>query len=454
MASRTADPIVAPATPVGPAERCVLRLSGAGLADDGGGLLPPDWPRPRGRREAVAGRIEWAPGCRVEAALLVFPGPGSATGEDVLELHLPGCAPVVDAVLARLYAAGARPAEPGEFTRRAFRAGRIDLVQAEAVLDLVSARTAAGARAAAALLAGRPGDRVREAREVLAAALAQLEAGLDFEEGDAQDLRPDEIEPLLAAAADALAAGLAHEDRRRLRRGPPRILLLGRPNAGKTTLFRRLTGVEALVSDRAGTTRDRLEALWRPDDVEEGWILIDGPGRGGAAADPRDAAARARAEAEDGAPADLVWLVADASDPAGRPPEPPAGAPALVVWTKNDLPRRVPEAAVAARGEPAVWIAAERGEGLTELARLSRRLLDEVEELRLARAGASERHRQALRAAAEAVDRARGLRAAGLPADLAAEELRAALLALAELAGELTPEDLLDRIFARFCIGK
>ncbi|MFQ5750080.1 MAG: GTPase, partial [Planctomycetota bacterium] len=375
MRPQNLDPIVALATAGGPAERAVLRLSGAGLLQAAGRILPPGCPRPRGRREVLAGEMEWTAGSRLPAELFVFPGPASATGEDVLEIHLPGAGPVVAAVLDGLHARGVRPAEPGEFTRRAFLNGRIDLTQAEGVLDLVRARTSAGARAAAAVLAGSLGRPLQAARNALADALAELEAGLDFEEGDAADLKPAEVDELLARARRALEEGLAGETGRSAFQEGFRIGLRGAPNAGKTTLFCRLTGATALVSPQAGTTRDRLEAPWRAEGASEAWILADGPGLGDAPADPRDEAARRRAAGER---FDLVWWLADSSDPATRVPETFSEPSVLLVWTRTDLPRRVAEEAVAGAAArlPSVWISARTGEGLAALAAETGRILE------------------------------------------------------------------------------
>ncbi|MDA1259730.1 MAG: tRNA uridine-5-carboxymethylaminomethyl(34) synthesis GTPase MnmE, partial [Planctomycetota bacterium] len=206
----------AQATPRGGAERGVLRLSGPDLLDRADLLLPYGLPRPSRppRREVLHGNWEGLPGASEACAVWVMPGPRSATGEDVIELHLPGSQPLLDAAAAELLARGVRRAEPGEFTRRAFLNGRLDLVQAEAVLDLVQARSSAGARAAAAVLTGSLGREMEAAREALTAALVETEAGLDFEEGDSQDLRPSEIAEQLAIARVALASGRTSERQR------------------------------------------------------------------------------------------------------------------------------------------------------------------------------------------------------------------------------------------------
>lgn len=452
------DVVVAPASAVGAAERAILRLTGSGLLAEALRYLPrlevPEALR-AGASAVLAERrvhpvpLQWG-GHRLPALLAVFPGPRSATGEDLLELHHPGSRPLGGDLLADALAAGARLAEPGEFTRRAFLHGRLDLLAAEAVGDLVAARSAAAARAAARLVAGGAAGALGRAREALFDALASAEAGLDFEEGDSQDLEPGELAGLLASAAEALEELRRGEEARPGRGdGAFRIVLLGPPNAGKSTLFRRLTGAEALVHEAPGTTRDHREAPWRREAAPGAapWVLIDGPGLGPGAVDARDAAARALF-AETAAAADLGLLCAPADAPeAAAAVVPPPGLPWLRVWTRTDL-------APCPAGDAEVALDVPRGVGLRELeravaVRLARLAEDEAE-----RGAARARHLAALGEAAAAVGRARSLDAAGGPLDLLAEELRSALRALQELAGEVHPEDLLDRVFARFCIGK
>jgi tRNA modification GTPase len=451
------DAILAQATPRGAGERAILRLSCPDLRRRWSELLPPRCPRPAAapQREVLAGELEWAPGARLPVTLWVFPGPASATGEDLLELHLPGAQPVVDLVMADMVERGARLAEPGEFTRRAFLNGKLDLLQAEAVLDLVQARSAESASAATRILAGALGRDAARAREALTRAQLEIESGLDFEEGDSQDLAPAEIGGWLAEAAAALHSGWSSEQQRAARsRGEFRILLRGAPSAGKSSLFRALTGAEALVSATPGTTRDRLEAAWPAAGADLPWIVMDGPGVGFRPQDPQDEAAQQRAQS-DPESADLVFLCVDSSDPAARIPDPPAGLPALVILTKSDLPPAA-AAVTAARGSglPAVALSAATREGFAELERATAAILHQAGAAQAARLASALRHERALRAAAEAVTRARLLHDQQGPQDLVAEELRAAGQALAELAGDLTPEDLLDRLFAQFCVGK
>jgi tRNA modification GTPase len=457
VGANRADSILALATPVGQAERAVLRLSGPALHQAAASLLPPELPPPRRRREARSGLWQWLAGCPVPVDLLYFPGPHSATGEDVIELHLPANQVLLKALVKHFFARGVRQAEAGEFTRRAFLNGRLDLAQAEAVLDLVQARGEQQVRAAAAILAGRLGKELQIARTALTEAIVQVEAGLDFEEGDSQDLQPGEIASLLQTARAALRSGLMAEQARAFRQGESwRIGLIGAPNVGKTTLFQALTHRQALVSGQAGTTRDRLEARWSPTtlNTEVAWVLADGPGLGGMAADARDHVARQRAAADT---FDLLWLVVDASDPQAQLPPTAAEVPKLVLFHKSDLPRGVPESVIqqAQALGPVLWLSGQ--DPAADFAPLAD--LTQAEYVRAAHQHGATlrsvlRHQHALGQSLEALDQALALNEHRGAQDLIAEELRKSLLDLAELVGDFSSEDLLDRIFSSFCVGK
>jgi len=229
--------------------------------------------------------------------------------------------------------------------------------------------------------------------------------------------------------------------------------MVGAPNAGKSTLFNALTGASALVSDTPGTTRDRVEALWHPPQSEEAWVVMDLPGRGGEAVDPRDHAARQRAEGDQ---ADLWWLIVDASSPESVLPLAPESAPSLVVFTQTDLPRRVSDSEIQrARmfGEP-LWIHAPGAHGLDALAERTQAEMQLCEQSQAAGRAANQRQQAALNEALSALQKVEEALALGVPQDLVAEDLRGVLRPLGALVGELTPEDLLDRIFGQFCIGK
>jgi len=425
------DTIFAPASGAGRAAIAVLRMSGpaagAALRALCAGRLPPP------RRAALRRLRDPAGGLLDHALVLWLPGPGSYTGEDSAELHLHGGRAVTEAVAAALVAAGARPAAPGEFTRRAFLNGRMDLVEAEAVADLVAAETEAQRRQALRQLEGALGDLYHGWSERLLRLMAQEEALIDFPDEDL----PPEVAAAAAAETVALrteiAAHLADNRRgERLREGLV-FAVTGPPNVGKSSLVNALAERDvAIVSATPGTTRDALETR-----VVLGGVpitLVDTAGLR-EAADPVEAEGVRRALARADA-ADLVIAVAEAGAPAGGRTE------AVRVANKIDLGGAVPAGVLG--------VSAATGAGLADLrdrlAAEAVRLTDAAGPPPLTRA----RHRAALIAAAEALDRA----LAAPLAELRAEDLRQALRALGRITGEVGVEDVLDRIFSQFCIGK
>ena len=331
---------MAPVTALGPSERAVLRLSGPGLLAQAPDFSPSLFAElPVERTSVVRSCPRWG-----EADVLIFPGPHSFTGEDVLELHLPGSVPLVQDTLNYLLHRGLRLAEPGEFTRRAFMNGRLDLTQAEAVLDLVQSQTSADAEEALQILRGSSGKQLQEARDGLMHARVQVEASLDFEEGDSQDLVPGEIETLLSSTLILLKKNfLAGSHLQSWEEKTFRIGLLGAPNAGKTTLFRAITGEEGLVSSQPGTTRDLREGTWRGASESIPWMILDAPGFGGTAVDARDAQARALLGEQN---FDLIWWVVNPQEgiPHGGVPE--RTAPVVVVLTHGEAPHSLSDGEV------------------------------------------------------------------------------------------------------------
>ena len=447
------DTIAAVATAPGAGGIGVVRVSGPGAAPIARTLLGR---APRPRRIHYA-RFTEADGALLDRGLLLwFPAPRSYTGEDVLELHAHGGPVLLDLLLRRVYALGARPARPGEFTQRAFLNGKLDLAQAEAVADVIAAGSEAALRAAQRALSGAFSARVRELQTLLTSARVQIEAALDFPEEELELL----ADPALAAALTGLVAALdavLAEARRgvRLARGLE-VVLVGAPNAGKSSLLNALAGTErAIVTAVPGTTRDVLCVELALDGVR---LQVADTAGLRATHDPveREGVRRALAAL---AQADLALLVTRAEDwqrdlallrqQAGASPE------LLVVVNKIDLDH-LPAARSAEPGmPPRIALSAQTGAGL-DLLRA---------ELR-ARAGgvgadsafsARERHLDALqRAAAEiAAARAEVARAGhGGMAELAAEALRRAQGALDELTGQHSSDDLLGAIFSSFCIGK
>jgi len=396
-------------------------------------------PARRRPRRLVHGRMIDTTGQALDEGLaVVMPGPRSFTGEDVAELHLHGGALHLARCLAALVTAGARPAEPGEFSRRAFLNGRIDLTRAEAIADLITARTDRALALARQHLRGALHDRALAAREELLHIRAQVEVNIDF---STEDVPPFDA-AAIASRCEALAADLArlaatHRQGRLLRDGA-RVVLAGPPNAGKSSLFNALLAADrAIVTPIAGTTRDTLE-----ESIDMGGVpvvLIDTAGLR-ATDDPIEALGVARTH-DAMAAADLVVTLV----PPDAPLPTDTAAPGLVVRSKRDLYDRPPDDALA--------VSATTGEGLDRLRLAIARHLGADgagDELVLAR----ERQRAAVQAAADAVRRAAHGIGAGLTPELPAVDLQDAMDALATLVGATTMEDVLDRLFADFCIGK
>ncbi len=453
--------IAALASPPGGGERALIRVSGPRAAE----LVRAVW---RGAPLALEGRGvhrgRFDDGRGTQPLLLLWmPGPRSFTREDVAEFHLPGAVPLAQAALERLFALGARRAEPGEFTRRAFHAGRIDLTRAEGLLELVLAESESERAAAAELVGGGLAQRIEALRGELLDLAALCEAGLDFEEADTGPVAASELERRAQVLLDSLAEALSFETARARRGAQARVLLAGAPNAGKSTLFNALLGrAEALVDERAGTTRDPLRAeLALGGSV---CLLIDSAGLEGAADELARAAQAATSRAL--AAADLVLWVVDAASAtresllAAREELGP-DTPRLLVWNQVDragAPARPTAQHLAAAGV-AEWVATSgrTGAGVAELEHALARALEGTPHAAVAPGALRElsaRHREALRRAGERVRTGLEAERTGAPRELLAEDLRAALAELDAISGSSTPDDVLERIFARFCIGK
>lgn len=442
----TLDTIFALASGAGRAAVAVMRLSGAdgcGRILDrltGGRRPPPRMASLRRLRHPVTGET------LDRALVLWFPGPRSYTGEDAAELHLHGGPAVIAGVAEALVALGARPAEPGEFTRRAFLNGKLDLTAAEGIADLVAAETAGQRRQALRQAEGALAALYEGWTARLTQLLAHQEAAIEFADEDLPTDLGDRAREGAAALRAEIAAHLADGGRgERLREGLE-VAIVGAPNAGKSSLLNALVGWDAaIVSTRAGTTRDVIEVR-----LDLGGIPVTLADTAGLreAADEIEAEGirRARRRAEE---ADLLLALfaADRTPDAAtlamlERPE----AEVLVVASKTDLapaPRMI-------GGRVPIGVSVRTGDGLSEL----RARLTEAATARAA-FGATvaltrPRHRAAL---VEAVAWLRDAEVAPLP-ELSAEALRAALGALGRLTGRVGVEDVLDRVFADFCIGK
>ena len=444
------DPIVALATPPGRSALAVIRVSGRGAFDVAARVVPGfrrDLPR-----QARLARFRDAAGELIDRGMyLVFPSPASFTGEDLVEFSCHGGHQVPARLLVALETAGARPAHPGEFTRRAVQNGKIDLLQAEAVGDLIDAEAPAQARAALQQLEGGLSRRIGELRSGLVDLLALLAYDVDFPEEDDGPISRDRLEAQRAGVAGQIARLLATAPlAERVRRGAL-VVLAGLPNTGKSSLFNALLGIDrVLVTEVPGTTRDAVEA---PADFL-GWPvrLVDTAGLG-LATDRLDALGQAMSRRYvEGA--DLVVLCDDGREGgrAGRPDEPDslaglAASRLLRVRTKSDLNATLGE------GLP---VSAVTGEGLDQLRRgvAERLFADGVALADLEPSLTRERHRVALTRAAEALAQVSAHLAPGGDAVLAAHHVQEAVRALDTLIGAVDVEEMLDRVFASFCVGK
>ncbi len=449
--------IVALASPPGPGERAIVRISGPHAAD----LVRAVWVGATSeldlsRRSLHRGRVRDRR-ADLPALLYWMPGPRSFTREDVAELHVPGSPPLARSALERLVELGATPAAPGEFTRRAFLAGRIDLTEAEGVLTLVAAHDAASSRAGAALLFGGLSERIAALRGALEELRALCEASLDFDEADAGHVPREEIEARLSEIEGDLARAGAWEARRTDASGAPSIVIAGAPNAGKSSLFNALCGDErALVSDLAGTTRDFLSA-----DIDLGGGPVQLLDVAGFDPDARgaDDAAQAVMRAALGSADAIMWVVdaqrSDLERALGERGELPHGVPVLLAWNKIDAPGATPRAPEAFG--PSLPTSARTRAGVDDLRRALAELLGRTSAQSSAGGLArmlGTRHRLALESALDELRVGRDAWRRGAPLEILAEHLRRSTSRLDQVTGQTTPEDVLDRIFARFCLGK
>lgn len=383
---------------------------------------------------------------------IFFAAPKSFTGEDVLELQAHGSPVVLNLILQRACELGARPARAGEFSERAFLNGKLDLIQAEAVADLIAAGSEASARAALRSLEGDFSRSVHALFEALVNLRAWLEAALDFPEEEIDFLSAPQLSDGLRRLDAQLADLLAATRRGVVLRDGLHVVIVGRPNAGKSSLLNALAQSErAIVTDIAGTTRDVLRETVNLDGIA--LMLADTAGlRESADTVEAEGMRRARAEL---ARADVAILVTESahveSDLALLDACAP-GAVRIVVHNKIDLSGEATRAETLANGEIHVWLSARTGDGLPMLREELKRLAGQGEGAQGA-FSARTRHVQALEAVAARL-RAAKEQLEHRTGELAAEELRQAQQALGEITGQFSSDDLLGKIFSTFCIGK
>ncbi len=453
------DTIAAIATIQAPSAIGIVRLAGPDTRRILDGVFAPANGRPMSAqtpRKLVFGRaLDRSGGVIDEALAVLFPGPNSYTGEDCAEIHCHGSPVVLDEVLAAAFARGARQARGGEFTQRAFLSGRMDLIQAESVADLIDAESAGAARNAVGQLQGRMSRSVGGIYDALMDVVSRFYAIVDYPDEEIEPLQQAQIEQTLAESAERLDALLATFSRGRLLKSGVPAVILGKPNAGKSSLLNALLGYDrAIVTDIPGTTRDTVE-----EKVLVGSVLLrlcDTAGiRDAADTVERLGVERAQQAAQR---AELALLVLDGSAPLTREDEEAIAAARrarrmLVLVNKADLPQVLDTAALRVRFGEVIPLSARSGAGVDALCRAVEELFAGGETPRgelLTNARQAESAQRAL----DAVRRAEQALHSGLSPDAVLTDAEEALEALAEFSGKRVRDDLVATIFSRFCVGK
>ncbi len=443
------DTIAAISTPPGEGAIALVRVSGANAVQIADKIF-------RGKEEPSRfashvqhlGEIVGAENQLIDQVLLsIHRAPASYAGEDLVEISCHGGTLVSAKVLEACLRAGARAARPGEFTERAFLSGKMDLIQAEAVIDLIRARTDLALRSATEQLEGRLGDQIRKIRDELIALLAHINASIDFPE---EGIAPDEGETLCArldAIRDEIGALLATADQGRVLREGVRVVIYGATNAGKSSLLNRLLRYDrVIVSDTHGTTRDTIEEMVSLDGVPI--RLLD---TAGLRASESELESEGIARTEKSLQlADLRLHIADRNAPKpahfnGRADD----ANEIVVLNKSDLPEDSDW-----KNLPALRISCVTGEGLPQL---QTEILARIRQQNLRPESAvaiNTRHRDCLRRALESCDRARAALGQEISQEYVAVDLDQGLRAVGEVIGLVDVEQILDSVFSQFCVGK
>jgi tRNA modification GTPase len=450
-------PIAAIATPVGEGGIAVIRVSGKNAIEKvsqcfkGKNLTEVD------SHTVHFGKIINKKGNVVDEVLAtVFRTPKSYTGEDTVEISCHGGVLVTQAVLETILAQGVRSAEPGEFTQRAFLNGKLELSQAEAVADLIHAKSIKAVDAAHQQLEGQLGKHIKKFRQQIIDATAMVELELDFSEEDVEFANKEQLRKLLVEVDEEIGSLLDTYETGRLVKDGVKTVFIGRPNAGKSTLLNTLVGTErAIVTDIAGTTRDTIDADWSYDGLL--FKLIDTAGlRETEDIIEAEGVKRSQKAFEQ---ADLVVYLKDLSQPIGPDEREEIASfqkrasktPFLLVGNKLDLEQESQEERI----HYDLKISALDGENIDQLKKIMKeRALENKDYDTSSLLVTSSRHRDSLQKARENVQRAIQALDSGMTGDLLAIDLRAALKELGTITGEITTEDLLDSIFSRFCIGK
>ncbi|NLY89283.1 MAG: tRNA uridine-5-carboxymethylaminomethyl(34) synthesis GTPase MnmE [Firmicutes bacterium] len=457
------ETIVAVATPPGEGGIGVIRISGPQAQAIGERILRhpsgkaiTTWPERKVRLGVVLSSEQKIID---EAIFFFFRAPRSYTGEDVLEIQGHGGQKNLELILSAAMAAGARPAEPGEFTKRAFLNGRIDLAQAEAVIDLITAQTDLAHQAAQEQLSGRLSTYLRQCEERLLAVLAQIEAALDYPEDEIPDLDREEAGRTIHDVAEDLRTLAVQAEKGRILREAATVVLAGKPNVGKSSLLNRLLGEErAIVTPIPGTTRDFVAEISNLQGLPV--RLVDTAGLR-ETSDPleQEGVRRAWRWVER---AELILVVLDAaaglSAEEERLIEDVRGKKRMfIILNKSDLPPRLTVAGLPEKfsGLPVLTVSAFSGEGLEDL---ETKIREELVGKDFGRGHpvivTSLRHKEALERAVRYLQNVTAGLRDGLSEDLLTIDLRAALEALGEITGRTVSDEVINAIFSRFCVGK
>ena len=447
------DTIAAISTAVGPGAMSVVRLSGAdALSISDRAFRGREQPSESSHKSVLLGEITGTDDHTVDQVLLlVMRSPNSYTGEDVVEISCHGGIAAPRLVLRRLVEEGARLAEPGEFTKRAFLNGKMDLAQAEAVSELVQALSEKALRVAVRQLKGDLSLRIGRAEAALLNQLALVEANIDFPEDEVETVDRSRLGGELGGIGQGLGSLLSSHGKGRFIKDGIDAVIVGKPNVGKSSLFNSLVGEDrVIVNETPGTTRDVVDATVAVDG-----LLLNLHDTAGVleARDSVEAAAveRTRASLDE---SDIVLVVMDASSPPDSADadiiERAAGKRRMVVFNKIDLG----DVDEHLGEDPEVRVSALRGLGIEGLLKELRRISEDMVGDLADEIVTNERHALCLREALEAVERAQVALLEQVPLELVASDLRAALLGLGRITGSNASENLLDEIFSRFCIGK
>ncbi len=454
------DTIVAVATPPGVGAIGIVRLSGPDSLPVARRLFRPSTPRLEWTSHRMLhGLVFSGAGEFLDEVMLCWmQGPHSFSGEDAVEIYCHGGPVILRSVLSEAVRAGARPAEPGEFTKRAFLNGRMDLAQAEAVADMIAARTEAARKVAASQLKGELSRRIDSLRNGLMEVLVHLEAEIDFSDEDLTPVPPEALAERVMSLRDGIGDLLDTWNEGRLYRSGASVVIAGRSNVGKSSLLNRLLGMErAIVTPEPGTTRDFIEE----------WISLEGiPVKLADTAGIRDAEDPAEQEGirrvwERISAADRVIVLLDGSEVLTAEDRRIAGEvgsrKGFPVINKADLTPVIDMDEVGALfdGQAPLWISAKRGDGIPEL-------MESLHHFLLRGGGAASldgllsnaRHKAALEGAQYFLSQAASGLAAGCTPEVAACDIQDALDRLGDIVGRTTAEQVLERIFSTFCIGK